>query len=61
MSWNDLIYGLGEIIQETFIVVDILQNIPNILFTLVILGGIAYWLMQLKKYKEHAEETGELE
>lgn len=61
MSWNDLIYGLGEIIEETFVVVDILNNIPNILFTLVILAGIAFWLMQLKKYRENSERTGELE
>lgn len=61
MSWNDLVYGLGEVIEETFVVVDLLGNIPNILFTLVILAGIGFWLMQLDRYKKKAEDKGELE
>ena len=61
MSWNDLVYGLGDVIEATFVIATSLGNIPNILFTLVIIAGLAYWVMQLDKYKKRAEETGEIE
>jgi len=61
MSWNDLVYGLGEVTEATFVVLEVLGNIPNIIFTLVIFVGFIYWLMELVKYKRRAEDTKEIE
>jgi hypothetical protein len=59
--WNDIVYGLGDFLEWTFQLLPPLGNIPNILFTLVIVGGLAYWLIQLKKYKQEAKRSGGIE
>lgn len=61
MSWNDLVYGLGEMIEATFVVLELLGNFPNILFTLVIFVGFIYWLNELVKYRRKAEKSGKIE
>lgn len=61
MSWNDFVYGLGEVIEATFVILETLGNIPNVLFTLVIVIATAFWLNELKKYRRRSEETGEME
>lgn len=61
MSWNDFVYGLGDLLEATFAILPPLGNIPNILFTAVITGGFFYWLMQLSKYKKEAKRKGGIE
>jgi len=61
MSWNDFVYGLGDFFELTFEILPLLGNLPNILFTLILVGGIGYWLLQLKKYKTLAEQNDEME
>ena len=61
MTWNEIVYGLGDLLEETFKILPPLGNIPNILFTLVIFGGLVYWIMELKKYKAEAKRTGGIE
>lgn len=57
----EFVYSIGDFLEATFQILPLLGNLPNILFTLVILGGLGYWLMQLKKYKEEAGRTGGIE
>jgi hypothetical protein len=61
MSWNELVYGLGDLLEATFEILPPLGNIPNILFTAVIFGGFVFWLLELKKYKTKAKQTGGVE
>lgn len=61
MSWNELVYSLGDIFEATFQILPPLGNLPNILFTLALVGGIGFWLLQLKKYKEEAKRNNEME
>jgi len=61
MYWNDFVYGLGDLFELTFQILPLLGNLPNILFTLVILGGLVYWLKELKNYKIEARNTGGIE
>lgn len=61
MTWNELVYSLGDLLEWTFGILPPLGNLPNILFTAVIFGGLVYWLIQLKKYKAEAERTGGME
>ena len=61
MTWNDFVYGLGDLLTETFTILPILGNIPNILFTLVIMAGLVYWIFELKKYKAEARRNGTIE
>lgn len=61
MTWNEFVYGLGDFLTATFKVLPLLGNLPNILFSLIIAGGLGYWLLELKKYKAEAERTGGVE
>lgn len=61
MSWNDFVYGLGDLLTASFEVLPALGNLPNILFTLLIMGGFVYWLLELKKYRQKAKQSGGVE
>ena len=61
MTWNDFVYGLGDFLEWTFQILPFLGNLPNVLFTLTIFGGLIYWLRELKKYKVEAKKVGGIE
>lgn len=61
MSWNDFVYGLGDIFEATFEILPPLGNLPNAIFSLVIFGGLVYWMNQLGKYKKEAKRNGTIE
>ena len=61
MTWNDFVYGLGDFLEATFQILPMLGNLPNILFSTIIFGGLVYWIMELKKYKVEAKRTGGIE
>ncbi len=61
MTWNDFVYGLGDLLEATFTILPIAGNLPNILFTLIIAGGLVYWMNELRKYKKEAKESGGME
>lgn len=61
MSWNDLVYGLGDLLEASFQILPVLGNLPNALFSLAIFGGLVYWIMELKKYKAKAKLDGTIE
>ena len=58
MNWNDFVYALGDLLEASFQALPLLGNLPNILFTFVIFGGLVYWLNELKKYKAEAKKSG---
>ena len=57
----EFVYTIGDFLTATFELLPLLGNLPNILFTLIIMGGLAYWLWELKKYKAEAGRTGGIE
>ena len=61
MTWNDFVYGLGDLMELTFTILPTLGNLPNVLFTLVIFAGLVYWMLELKKYKAEAKKSGGIE
>ena len=61
MSWNEIVYGLGDLLTATFKVLPTLGNLPNILFSAVIFSGLVYWILELKKYKAIAKKNGTIE
>lgn len=61
MTWNEIVYGLGDLLEMTFEILPPLGNLPNILFSLVIFGSLVYWMMQLSKYNKKAKENGTIE
>lgn len=61
MTWNEFVYGLGDLLEASFAILPPLGNIPNAIFTAIIFGGFIYWLMQLNNYKKEAKRTGGIE
>lgn len=61
MNWNDIVYGLGDLLEASFQILPTLGNLPNILFSLVIFGGLVYWINELKKYKAQSKIDGSIE
>ncbi len=61
MTWNDFVYGLGDLMEATFSILPALGNLPNILFAGVIFAGLVYWILELQKYKSEAKKTGGME
>jgi len=61
MTWNEIVYGLGDLITATFKILPTLGNIPNILFSGVIFAGLVYWILELKKYRAEAKKNGTIE
>ncbi len=61
MTWNEIVYGLGDLLEGTFTILPVLGNLPNILFSFIIFAGLVYWVMELKKYKAAALRDGTIE
>jgi len=61
MTWNDLVYGLGDLLEATFEILPPLGNIPNIIFILIIFSSLVYWMIELGKYKKKAKQEGSIE
>jgi len=58
MTWNEIVYGLGDLIEATFVILPALGNIPNIIFIAIIFAAFVYWLGELRKYHKEALKTG---
>lgn len=56
-----MIYGIGDAIEESFVLIPKLGNLPNVIFILVIFGAFVYWLMQLNKFKKNHINNGDVE
>ena len=60
MTFSDIVYAIGDLIESTFVVLEAGQNHVNTAF--IILGFIllAYWLRRQANYNKKAEENGTL-
>lgn len=61
MTWNEFVYDLGDFLTSTFTILPSLGNLPNILFSVIIFGGLVYWIKELGKYKKEAKRNGTIE
>jgi hypothetical protein len=57
---NELIYGLGNLLQESFTILPILGNLPNVLFIIIGFILLFYWIREMANYNREAEEKGTL-
>lgn len=61
MEFKDLVYALGDFFEWTFGILPALGNLPNILFTVLMVAGIVYWLKWQKDLSAEAKRNGTLE
>jgi hypothetical protein len=58
---TDLMYNLGDIFTWTFKnVLELLGNVPNVLFIIIGFVGTGFWLMKQTRYNREAKENGTL-
>lgn len=58
---KEFVFFLQDIFLWTFQILPFLGNLPNILFSLVLFGGTAYWLKQSNDYSKKARREGSYE
>lgn len=60
MKLTDLFYGIGDLLQWTFGIFEVIGNSFN--YALIVLGfiGLFYWLNMQKKFNEKAKKEGTL-
>lgn len=58
MTWNDLIYGIGDLATETFKILPVLGN--NFNWFIIVIGMVlmAIWLKMQADYNKEAKKNG---
>jgi len=59
---TDFVYGIADVLQWTFTtILEPLGNMPNVIFTIGIIAGMAYWMFVVQpKYTRKAKKEGGL-
>lgn len=55
MSWNEFIYGLGDLIEWTFQILPILGNGFNLVLIIIMFILFFYWMSRMVKFQRANE------
>ncbi len=58
MTFGDLIYKTGELIQSSFGILKSLQNLPNKFFITTLSVLFLWWVWKMAKFDKEAEQSG---
>lgn len=58
MSFTELIYKTGELIESSFGILQSLRNTPNIIFISVLSLLFLWWIWKMAKFDKEAEQAG---
>jgi hypothetical protein len=61
ITWTDIFLATGDFFQWIFKGMKVLGQGPNIIYWILIIGGIGYWTWRLARYKKEAERNGTIE
>ena len=61
ITWTDIFYAIGDFFEWMFKGMRALGHGPNVIFWLLIIGGITYWTLRLSRYKKQSHRNGTLE
>lgn len=61
MTFKDVIFGIGDLIESSFVLMELGGNNVNVLFILVGSVLMAWWIAQMIKFNKDAKENGTLE
>lgn len=56
MPLRTVFEALGEFLNWTLELVPFAGNLPNILFSLIISGGLLYWIGEMRKHEKAGEK-----
>jgi hypothetical protein len=58
MNMTDIFYGTGRFFQWTFKFISGAQNVPNIIFWIIICALIVVWLRMQARFNNEAKTNG---
>lgn len=61
MSSRDFFEGLGELIESTFVLMELGGNAVNVAFILVGSAMGLWWIAQMMKYSKQAKQENKLD
>ena len=61
MSWNDFVYGLGDLIFNSFELLKAGGNAVNVFFIIIIALSLAGWVFMQVGYNKDAKQNGTFE
>lgn len=61
MSWNDFVYGLGDLIFNSFELLKAGGNSVNVFFIAIIAASLAGWVFMQVGYNKEAKQKGTYE
>jgi hypothetical protein len=61
ITWTDIFYAIGDFFLWFFKGLKWLGHSPNVIFWILILGGIGYWTFRLARYMGESRRNGTLE
>lgn len=61
ITWTDVFNAIGDFFWWFFKGMRALGQGPNVIYWILIIGGIAYWTMRLNRYKKEAKRNGTIE
>ncbi len=61
ITWTDIFNGIGDFSLMTFKGMKALGLGPDIVFSALVIFGIAFWTFRLIGYKKEAQRNGTLE
>lgn len=60
-QFKDIVYALGDCFTWSFQILDVLGNLPNYVFAILLFGGVFFWLRWQKQLSEEARQNGTIE
>ncbi|KAB1063197.1 hypothetical protein [Salibacter halophilus] len=60
MTWNELIYGIGDLVTLTFELLKAGNNYVNWFFIVLIAVVLTGWVVMQQKYNKEAKQNGTL-
>ncbi len=53
MTWNEFVYTLADFFQSTFLLLEKLGGMPNLLFIVVGFIATTIWVLQMVKHQQN--------
>lgn len=61
ITWTDVFNATGDFFQWFFKGMKVLGHGPNLIYGILIFGGIFYWTFRLARYKKEAQRNSTIE
>jgi len=61
ITWTDIFYAIGDFFQWIFKGMRVLNQGPNVIIWILIIGAITYWTLRLNRYRKESHRNDTIE